>query len=129
MSLSEKHKAFCKALLKHSFNQTKAYQETYPKANKDTARNNASTLLAKTSTQEYLSVLTKKQDKEDLVTVEEVIKGIKQEITDAREDGQRSVSMKGFELLGKHLAMFTDKTINENHDTTELTFQDIAGKE
>lgn len=129
--ISDKHKLFCKALLKHKFNQTKAYSEVYPKANKDTARNNASTLLAKTSTQEYLSKLTEKQETKELVKVEEVLNNIKLALeNDMRTDDKGNMNTngiyKGSELLGKYKSMWKDNINLEGNVRNILSFEDAV---
>ncbi len=44
------------------------------------------------------------------------------------QDGYNpQAALKGLELLGRHLAMFTDKTINK-HQIEELTDSEIADK-
>ncbi len=57
MALSDKHRKFCKALLKHGFNQTRAYMEVYKTTNALSARVNASMLLTKNNIKEYIEKL------------------------------------------------------------------------
>ena len=66
-------------------------------------------LLVKSHVQNRISEL--KADREVVVgiTAEYVLRGIRETTEEARETGERSVALKGYELLGKHLAMFTDK--------------------
>lgn len=109
--ISEKKKLVCKALIAHNFNQRKAYQEIYPKSSNETADVNCSKLLRETKVQKYLNSLITKKDKDDLVTIEEVIVGLKQDIADAKVAKQYSAVIKARELLGKYKAMWTDRKI------------------
>jgi phage terminase small subunit len=113
IEISEKHKAFCRALLKNGFNQTKAYQSVYG-GNSETAKAKACLLFTKDNVKAYLKYLTDKDENEVLVTKDEVINGIKSAIAKADENKQISAAMKGYELLGKYLAMFTDKSEVKN---------------
>lgn len=111
MAISEKHKLFCKALLKHKFNQKRAYKEVYPDAKNP--RISASNLLTKINVQEYLNKLTEKQEKKDLVTIEEVIDNIKIALeNDKRKDDKGTMNTngiyKGSDLLGKYLGAWKD---------------------
>ena len=111
--ISDKHKAFCKALLEYKFNQTKAYQKIYPSAK--SPRTSGSLLLTKVDVQDYLAKLIEKQDKKELVTVDEVIKGIKDVLSkciNPKKDEyyKEGGALRALELLGKYKAMWTDKT-------------------
>lgn len=131
MKLNEKHKQFCKELLKHRFNQKKAYQAVYKSASDYTSRVNASVLLTKTNIKAYLEKLKEKEGIKDLVSIEEVVSGIK-EVLDAclrdPDDIDKQAALKSLEMLGRYKAMFTDKTINENNTSTSLSFQEVAAK-
>ena len=112
--ISEKHKAFCRALIKNKFNQTKAYKEVYPDVKMTSAKVEGSRLLTNVNIQDYLSKLSNKNEEKELVTVEEIIDGIKETVLQARKENQLSAAMKGFELLGKSKAVFAEKRINEH---------------
>ena len=43
------------------------------------------------------------------IDAEYVLSGIKEVIEEARGDKDRSVALKGYEMLGKHLKLFTDR--------------------
>ena len=45
-----------------------------------------------------------------LITHEYVLGSIKEVAESAREDGDYSAALKGYDQLGKHLSLFTDKT-------------------
>jgi phage terminase small subunit len=104
--LSEQHKLFARNLLKHKFNQTKAYIETYPDSKPNSAKVDASRLLTNANLTEYIQQLVEEQEKEDMITVEWVIKGIKETIGEVEKP---EAKYKGYELLGKYLKMFTDR--------------------
>jgi len=107
--MNKKHIAFCHKLVELNFNQSKAYREIYPNAKPDSAKALSSELLTKVNVQEYLSLLMNQSVQDSKVTVKEVIHNIKNDSQMARVSGQLTVSMKGNELLGKHLGMLTDK--------------------
>ena len=112
--MNERHKLFCQEMLKNKFNATKAYMAAYPDSSQESARRDGSRLLTNEDVQDYLNELTEKQEEKALVTVEEVINGIKEEIERAQDgDKTHAAVMKGWELLGKYLAIFT-----ENHNNT-----------
>jgi len=146
--MTDKHELFCKALLKHKFNQTRAYMEVYPDSNENAARASASELLTNPSIKEYLEVLKAKQEINDLVEIEEIIGDIKEVLTRCmrkepvmeynkttkewestgewqfRDGG----ALKALELLGKYKAMFTDK-IEHGGNVNVLTFEKVAAKD
>ena len=104
--LSEKHKEFARNLILHKFNRTKAYMATYPDANKDSARTNAPRLLANDDVNEYVQTLVEEEEAKTLITVEEVIDGIKEVVKYAEKDNDK---LKGYDLLGKYLKLWTEK--------------------
>jgi hypothetical protein len=106
--LNEKHKEFCRQLLKTKFNATEAYQLAYPNCGREAARREGAELLSNPDIEKYIKSLVDKEEEETMVTVKEVIKGIKTDIDKAHEYHQISASLKGRELLGKYLKMFTD---------------------
>ena len=113
---------FCQEYLKH-FNGTKAYQMAY-KAKTNVAAVNASKLLRNTKVQAYLAKKVDKQAEKADITVQEIIQDLKklkdrcmQEIEVRDKEGNpigeykfdSAGANRSLELLGKHLAMFTDK--------------------
>ena len=75
-----------------------------------TAHPQAARALSNVTVQSRISQL--KEDREAVVgiTAEYVLRGIRVTTEEARESGERSVALKGYELLGRHLALFTDKS-------------------
>lgn len=128
--MNDKQKAFCHALLKNKFNQTKAYKEAYPDCKTDkAAKTNASRLLTNAYVQEYLAELTDRLDEEELITEKEIIQGIIDDIDGAREHKQYSASIKGRELLGKYKKMFTDKVEHSGKVRKIITFGEASEDE
>lgn len=123
--LNEKQKKFARALLKHKFNQTKAYIEAYPECSESAARINASRLMAKADINEYIQNLVEKEEKKDMVTIEYIIEGVKETLEEAFSDGQYNVSMKGYELLGKYLSIWSENvnTTVSNKDNNPLVIR------
>ena len=120
--LTLKQNKFKQEYLKH-FNGTKAYQAAY-KVKESVARVNASRLLTNANMQEALAKSTEKQAENADITVQEIIRDLKilkdrcmQEIQVLNKKGEptgeyqfdSSGANRSLELLGKHLAMFTDK--------------------
>lgn len=108
-SISEKHKSFCRALIKHKFNQTKAYMEVYPDVKHSSARVEGSRLLTNVNVCNYLQHLTEENEKKELVTVEEVINSLKRIGSTAEAGDDLGVARLCWQDLGKAIAMFTDK--------------------
>ncbi len=67
--------------------------------------------------------------KETEITQDYVLTGILATVKECQGAEHRNpqAALKGLELLGRHLAMFTDKTINK-HQIEELTDSEIADK-
>jgi hypothetical protein len=117
--MTEKNKLFCRELLKHKFNQTRAYMAAYPGSSEEAARRDAARLMTNADVRNYLHEITCKLETKDLVSIEDVITGIKGDIDNARKkDKTHSAVMKGWELLGKYLKMFTDR--QEIEETSNL---------
>jgi phage terminase small subunit len=145
--INDKQKSFCHSLLKHKFNQTKAYREAYPDCKSDNAaRAAAPRLLANVSVQEYLSTLTEKLEKEELITEKEIIEDLKtlkdrcmqkEPVVEWDKDSKEYVNSgewqfkenganKALELLGKYRGMFTDKIKHTGEVRNVLTFGEAA---
>jgi hypothetical protein len=107
--MNEKHKLFCLELLKQKMNVIKAYSIIYPDAAPDSVKSNAYRLMENDGIQDYIQTLVEKQEKEDLITVEEIIEDIKRISNKAEEKDRFSEALKGKELLGKYKKMFTEK--------------------
>ena len=113
--LSEKQKKFCREYLKHFNASTAAISAGY---SRKTARQSGYQLLTNIYIQTYLANLINKQAEKAELSVEWIIKELKQ----LYERCQSSLSSPGaiagatkqLELLGKHLAMFTDKIKVDN---------------
>lgn len=127
--MTEKHKAFCKELMKNGFNATKAYKNVY-KCSDKVANASGARLLVNDSIKQYVKKMTDKDDNKTLVTVEEIINGLKEDIENASKAKQYSAVIKARELLGKYLAIWTDKNISEitENNRTILTFEEIDGE-
>lgn len=72
-------------------------------------------LLGKTRIKSEIEKRLKRREQQALITAEEVINGIRDIAFDNR--AKYNDKLKAFELLGKHLKLFTDK-IEEKSDTT-----------
>ena len=133
MKITDKHKQFCRELLKNQFNQTKAYQAVYPKSKSENARVHASRLMTKDNIQQYLEKLKSKQEKKELITIDEIVIGIKKVLDNCtKEDEAGNIkeagALKALELLGKYKSMFTDNVKVQSDVRNVLTFSQAAKK-
>jgi len=117
--LTAKQKAFCDEYLIDLNATQAAIRAGY---SKKTANRIASQNLSKAIIIEKLAKLKEKRSKRTEIDAELVLNGIAQVIEDAKamketEFGKtmtnHAAALKGYELLGKHLAMFTDKVAHE----------------
>jgi len=128
-NLTEKQKKFSQEYLK-DFNGTKAYQTVY-KVSEKVACAAASRLLRNVKVQAYLAGLIQKQAKKAEITVSEIIQKLKIivdrcmqacEVRDKKGEPtgewkfDSAGAVRSLELLGKHLAMFTDKIQVKDED-------------
>ncbi len=75
-----------------------------------TANEQGSRLLTNVSVQKLIQEHMNKRSERTEITAEYVLTGIKRVTESAEADGRRSEALKGFELMAKHLMLFTDKT-------------------
>ena len=108
--LTDKQQLFCYEYVKCNFNAPVAYRKAYPNIKTDGAASAAATrLLKNVNVKKEIERIKQKVETKVLVTVEDVIRGIQHTIERALEVDQHSAVMKGYDLLGKHLAMYTEK--------------------
>ena len=67
-------------------------------------------LLGKTMIKQKIDEAMDKRAKKTEITAEYVLTGIKRVTEAAEAEGRRNEALKGYELMGKHLKLFTDKT-------------------
>ena len=81
-----------------------------------TARTIGSKLLTNIDISEYIQTLMSERSKSTGITADYVLNGIK-ELTDKLVNAEDPKSAyKGYELLGKHLALFSDKVDHSSSD-------------
>ncbi len=90
---------------------------------KRTAQVQSSRLLSNAMVVEAVAAATAKQAKRTEIDADYVLATIKETIEQYRgEGGNPNAVLKGAELLGRHLAMFTDKAVVDvNHGLQEMT--------
>lgn len=92
-----------------------------------TANEQGARLLANVSVKEALDEERKKRERRTEITADRVL----QELADIgfdKEDERTSDRLKALELMGKHLAMFTDKVdMNANVEPFEVNIKVIDG--
>lgn len=74
-----------------------------------TAKEQASRLLTNANVSGFIQGLANKRIERTQITADYVLQSIRDTVEEAREDGDRSNTLRGCELLGKHLNLFTDK--------------------
>ena len=107
MALNDKQRLFCHSLLKHKFNQTKAYKETYPDSSDESARRAASDLLTNVDVRQYVQKLKTELEESEIIEIIDIVK----DIIKIKEDNMSEnpqVALKALELLGKYKKMFTE---------------------
>lgn len=112
-------------------NGTRAYKAAYPKIKKDaTARVNASKLLTKTNIRKKIDEALVKQQERTQINQDFVLNGIVKNIKwcEDPENYQSKSALKGYELIGRHLKMFTDKLDHGMSGDTAAAIKDIISK-
>ena len=94
-----------------------------------TAQPQSARLLSKVMVKEAVAIGQAEKAKRTEITQDYVLAGIRDNVERCQgEEGYNpQAALKGLELLGRHLAMFTDKTINK-HQIEDLTDSEIATK-
>ncbi len=105
MKLTNKQKQFCKEYI-IDLNSTQAAIRAGYKENN--ANRIGSENLTKLDIQKEVQKLMDKRNKKVQISAEDVLKGILDVIDRNRGEDDKTV-LKGYELLGKHLKLFTDK--------------------
>ena len=139
-ALNARQEAFCREYLK-DHNATRAYETQY-KARGRVAEANSSRLLSKAKVREFIAELEAKAAKRNDLTVDAVLKGIKNVAVisvkpipvfdkDGKQIGERcadaAAANKSFEMLGKHLGMFVDKhEVDLNMDLSTLSDEELV---
>lgn len=142
--LSELHKRFCIEFIK-DLSPTRAYLRTYPESSYDAAKSSASTLLSKSKIIARIAVLMSERSERVKVDIDNVLESLleirerclqntpvmefcydeKRMIETGEYEFKENGALKANELIGRHLAMFTDKTKVE-HSLKEGLAERIA---
>ncbi len=117
MSLTQKQKLFVEAYLANP-NATAAARKAGYAGNDKTLAQVAAENLRKP----YIAELIKERVRDAIITADEILTGVKQIALKANRDADK---LKAYELLGKHLAMWTDKTEHSGEITQNVrTFEE-----
>lgn len=119
MSLTQKQRLFVEAYLANP-NATAAARTAGYKGNDKTLAQVAAENLRKP----YIAELIKERVQDAIITADEILAGVKRIALKANRDADR---LKAFELLGKHLVLWTDKTEHSGEITQiNRTFSETA---
>ena len=111
--LNDKQTLFCKEYLVDLNSAQAAIRAGY---SAKTARTIGSKLLTNVDIASYIQELMTARSESTGITADYVLNGIK-DLTDTLAAGEDpKAAYKGYELLGKHLALFTDKVDNTSSD-------------
>ena len=96
---------------------------------KRTAQPQSARLLSNVMIAAAVAKGSAKQEQRTEITADYVLAGIRDNVErcQGKEGYNPQAALKGLELLGRHLAMFTDKTINK-HQIEDLTDKEIEAK-
>jgi phage terminase small subunit len=114
---------FAKELIKHQFNATKSYMAAYPDSSYEAARASASELLTNPSFQKELDRELSKVNITEIVNERQVILNLLEDRELARQKNDVSAMARCDELLGKYLAMFTDRQAVKQDITIDAKHQ------
>ncbi len=118
---NKKHEKFCRELIKHNYNKTKAYLEVYPESSKEAARKNTSRLMANDGIKNRIAQLQQEQKQKDILSIEEckrLLSGI------ALEGERNSDRIRALEILLKSQGGFNEGNLNTN--TINIVIDDIS---
>ena len=103
--LSDKQKTFCKHYIKDLNGTQAALRAGY---SEKTAGQIANNILKEPHIREYINKLLAKKSKRAGIDADYVLNGIKEATEKALKENKLTQALKGYELLGKHLKLFTD---------------------
>jgi phage terminase small subunit len=108
--LSAKQEQFCREYLVDLNATQAAIRAGYsPK----TARSQGQRLLTNVDVQEFVQAAKTERADKVSVTAADVLKGVIEVTMLAREEGDLKTALKGYELQGKHIGMWTEKVQQE----------------
>ena len=108
--LTPKQEMFCQEFLVDLNGAAAARRAGY---SEKTAHEQAAQLLAKLSITERIAELKRERIEKVARTAQDVLNDIIAVTAQAREEGDLKTALKGLELQGKHLGMFTDRVQQE----------------
>ncbi|MEI8033733.1 MAG: terminase small subunit [Chlorobiaceae bacterium] len=104
--LTPKQEMFCREYLVDLNGTQAAIRAGY---SAKTAHPQAARALSNVTVKSRIDALKAEREAVVGITAEYVLRGIKETTEEARASGEKAVALKGYELLGRHLVMFTDK--------------------
>lgn len=124
MSLRDKHEAFCQEYLKDLHGTNAALRAGYGEKG---ARRTATRLLASPAVKMRIAELMAARAEETGADAAYVVRELMTNVTAARAKHDYNSSNRALELIGKHLAMFTDK-LNIYRDVATLTDEELEAE-
>lgn len=102
--MNKRHQQFIEEYMANGMNGTQAYLSTYPNATDDTARANATKLLAKTHIKAEIERLQAETSKELNITKESLLKHLNDILESTKDDPKnKHNAIKSIEVLNKML--------------------------
>lgn len=124
LKLNPKQKRFCEEYIIDLNGAQAAIRAGY---SKKTAKTIANQLLTKLDLQSYVAELMAKRSKKTEITAENVLQGIAG--IAFSEKVKVGDNLKGLEMLGRHLILFTDKTEHSTGDKPlRIIWEDVNAK-
>lgn len=118
--LTPKQEAFCQEYVVDLNGAAAARRAGY---SEKTAHEQAAQLLAKLNIAERIAELKRERAEKVARTAQDVLNDIISVTLQARDEGDLKTALKGLELQGKHLGMFTDKLQTEHSGGISITWE------
>lgn len=125
VDLPPKQKTFCEEYVVDLNATQAAIRAGY---SEKTAQEQSSRLLSNVIIQEYVQSLMDKRSEKTEITAEYVLNGILESTKALKDGGEHSAAFKGYELLGKHLKLFTDKVEHSGKVEIASILQELDGR-
>jgi phage terminase small subunit len=124
--LTDQQERFCEEYLKDLNGKEAAARAGYSPA---TSQEQASRLLKHPLVRQRVDALMEKRAKRTALSADRVLENIERIATKAEEVGEYASALKGNELLGKHLKLFTERHEHSGPDGGAIQLQAVSDEE